>query len=78
MKLTWDLYRCSPNEWAQLSWKYALEVRISKATQAKAYYKKKADSLDDKFGTEYTKLLKLYAASNKARLFNISLQNEVK
>ncbi len=77
MKSTWDLYRCSPEEWSQLPWKYALEVRISKATQAKAFYKKEADLLDSKFTTEYTKFLKLYNASNKARLFNISLLSEV-
>ena len=76
MKNTFDLYRCSPEEWAHLPWKHALEVRISKATQAKAYYREESNLLESKFGTEYTKLLKLYTASNKARLFNIQLLGE--
>lgn len=76
MKNTFDLYRCDSSEWSDLRWKDALKVRIEKATEAKDYYRVTAKKLNPKFGNEYNKLLNLYRASDKARLFNISILEE--
>ena len=76
MSKTFELYRCNADAWSHLTWKNALRARIHKAEQAKIYYRSFANLLDNKTGPGYNHIVKLYQASDKARLFNIAALEE--
>ena len=76
-KLTVDLYRCNAEEWADLSYRDALQIKIEKAGDAKLYYKSLAEAVDIKFGREYDEIVHKYVASDEAMMFNKYMLNEI-
>ncbi len=78
MKLsTQDLYRCYSEEWAELSWRKALLLRVKKAREAKDYYRIKAGKVKDRQSKEYIALTRRYNASQRAAIFNEDMLEEI-
>ncbi len=78
MKNTIDLYRCDAKEWAELSYKGALLLRIHLAQEAMAHYKRTADAIEEKLHSkEYYALIERFRDSEKAVAWNTSFLEEV-
>ncbi len=76
-KQTFTLYRSHAIEWAELSYREALEFRIMKAQEAMDYYRNFASLLTSKTSEEYHRYVALYNDSSRARDWNITLLQEI-
>ena len=78
MKNTIDLYRCDAKEWAELSYKGALLLRIHLAQEAMLHYKSTADAIEEKLHSkEYYELITRFRDSEKAVEWNKIMLKEI-
>jgi len=78
MKTTQNLYRCDAKEWANMSYKEALEFRIHLAELAMLHYKSTADAIKEKLhSVEYYELVAKFRDSEKAVEWNKIMLGEI-